>query len=313
MAIMGRAALTTVAGKAVGPVGYGMLGLTIPWALVEYPVAVKAMRRRWNRVPTSGTVLRPVKQRPPRRARLTRMQSLHYGTPQANSLHLIKHYFEQYPEDANKVVLSIKGAYHPKEGPNGSPAGIRPIKPIDIFECARVDPKVPIETSIKALADLVKEGKIRGVGLSEASANSPQGPCRTSHLGGRDRAEPVDARPSSQRWHSHRGIQPVGRGWLTGELRMVDDLAENDFRRMLPRFNPENFDQNLKLVEAVGQIAKRKGETTAQVAIGWVCHQDAIPIPGSTKEARTHRRRHGRDPENPRHPAYIRGALWRPA
>jgi pyridoxine 4-dehydrogenase len=112
------------------------------------------------------------------------MQSLHYGTPQANSLHLIKHYFEQYPEDANKVVLSIKGAYHPKEGPNGSPEGIRAsveeavkvlppsIKPIDIFECARVDPKVPIETSIKALAELVKEGKIRGVGLSEASANT---------------------------------------------------------------------------------------------------------------------------------------------
>ena len=125
-----------------------------------------------------------IKQRLPRRARLTRMQSLHYGTPQANSLHLIKHYFEQYPEDANKVVLSIKGAYHPKEGPNGSPEGIRAsveeavkvlppsIKPIDVFECARVDPKVPIEISIKALAEMVKEGKIRGVGLSEAGANT---------------------------------------------------------------------------------------------------------------------------------------------
>jgi hypothetical protein len=62
-------------------------------------------------------------QRPPRRARLTRMQSLHYGTPQANSLHLIKHYFEQYPEDANKVVLSIKGAYHPKGRPQRQPGG----------------------------------------------------------------------------------------------------------------------------------------------------------------------------------------------
>jgi len=79
---------------------------------------------------------------------------------------------------------------------------------------------------------------------------------------------------------------PVGRGLLTGDLRKLDDLAENDFRHMLPRFKPENFDQNLKLVEAVGQIAKRKGVTTAQVAIGWVCRQGAIPIPGSTKEAR---------------------------
>jgi pyridoxine 4-dehydrogenase len=81
-------------------------------------------------------------------------------------------------------MLSIKGAYHPKDGPDGSSDGIRAsveeavkalpptIKPIDIFGCARVDPKVPIETSIKALAELVKEGKIRGVGLSEASANT---------------------------------------------------------------------------------------------------------------------------------------------
>ena len=79
---------------------------------------------------------------------------------------------------------------------------------------------------------------------------------------------------------------PIGRGWLTGELRKLDDLAENDFRRMLPRFKPENFDQNVKLVDAVGQIAKRKAVTTAQVAIGWVCRQGGIPIPGSTKEAR---------------------------
>lgn len=79
---------------------------------------------------------------------------------------------------------------------------------------------------------------------------------------------------------------PVGRGWLTGELRKLDDLAENDFRRMLPRFKPENFDQNLKLVEGVRKIAEGKGVTTAQVAIGWVVRQGAIPIPGSTKEAR---------------------------
>jgi pyridoxine 4-dehydrogenase len=256
------------------------------------------------------------------------MQSLHYGTPQANSLHLIKHYFEQYPEDASKVVLSVKGAYHPKEGPNGSPEGIRAsveealkvlppsIKPIDIFECARVDPKVPIETSIKALAELVKEGKIRGVGLSEASANT----IRKAHA-----VHPISAveielslfitvlrtyamsvrYPHQKKQevktyiannvihviHATVGIpiaaySPIGRGWLTGELRKLDDLAENDFRRMLPRFKPENFEQNSKLVEAVGQIATRKGVTTAQVAIGWVCRQGAIPIPGSTKEAR---------------------------
>ena len=76
---------------------------------------------------------------------------------------------------------------------------------------------------------------------------------------------------------------PVGRGWLTGEWRKLDDIPPNDFHRMMPRFQPDVFDQNFKRVEAVEQIAKRKGVTTAQVAIGWVCRQGAIPIPGSTK------------------------------
>ena len=111
------------------------------------------------------------------------MQGIHYGTPQANSLHLLKYYFEKYPEDASKVVLSTKGAYDMKAGPNGSPEGIREsvektfevlggIKTIDVFECARVDPTIPIETSVKTLADLVKAGKIGGIGLSEVGANT---------------------------------------------------------------------------------------------------------------------------------------------
>jgi pyridoxine 4-dehydrogenase len=75
----------------------------------------------------------------------------------------------------------------------------------------------------------------------------------------------------------------MSRGWLKGELRKPEDLSADDFRRLLPRFQPNVFDQNFKLVEAVEAIAKRKGVTTAQVAIGWVCQQGAIPIPGSTK------------------------------
>ena len=74
---------------------------------------------------------------------------------------------------------------------------------------------------------------------------------------------------------------PISRSWLTGKLRKLDDLPTDDFRRMLPRFQPAVFDQNLRLVEAVESIAKRKGVTTAQVAIGWVVAQGAIPIPGS--------------------------------
>ena len=114
-------------------------------------------------------------------------QGIFYGTPDSNSLHLLKHYFTKYPEDADKVVLSIKGALNINTEnqtrsytPDGSPEGIRAsvaeamrvldgVKKIDIFECARVDPKVPIETSIKTLAELVAEGKIGGIGLSEVS------------------------------------------------------------------------------------------------------------------------------------------------
>lgn len=80
---------------------------------------------------------------------------------------------------------------------------------------------------------------------------------------------------------------PISRGWLAGEFRKLDDLPQSNFRRMLPRFKPDVFDQNFKLVEAVEQVAKRKGMTTAQEAIGWVCRQGAIPIPGSTRVERS--------------------------
>ncbi|RYP26564.1 hypothetical protein DL768_011704 [Monosporascus sp. mg162] len=283
-----RTAITTVAGKAVGPVGFGMLGLTKPWAPVEYPIAAKVMKTAleqganlWN-------------------------GGMHYGTPEANSLHLLKYYFEQYPEDTNKVVLSIKGAFSPRTGPDGSPEGIRAsveeafrvlggTKTIDIFECARVDPKVPIEASIGTLAKLVKEGKIGGIGLSEVSANTIRKAAAVHPIAGVE-VEISLFTPDPL----HNGVadtchelgipiiaySPIGRGWLTGEIRKLDDLPADDFRRMLPRFKPEAFDQNFKLVEAVERMAKRKGVTTAQVAIGWVVVQGAIPIPGSARVER---------------------------
>lgn len=132
----------------------------------------------------SYPVCGPAAQESSQKVKLTRRQGIFYGTPEANSLHLLKYYFEKYPEDAGKVVLSIKGAFDMKEGPDGSPEGIRAsvedaikvlppaVKSIDIFQCARVDPNVQIETSVQELAQLVQEGKIGGVGLSEANANT---------------------------------------------------------------------------------------------------------------------------------------------
>ncbi|MCJ1288777.1 Pyridoxine 4-dehydrogenase [Xylographa carneopallida] len=238
---MGRTAPTSIGGRAVGPVWFGTLGLTIPWAPVDYPVAVKVMKTAleqganfWN-------------------------GGIHYGTPQANSLHLLKHYFGKYPEDASKVVLSIKGAYDMKTGPNGSPEAIRAsaeeaVKTIDILNAHAVHPilAVEIELSLSTPDPLIN-------GVADA--------CHELGI-------------------AIVAYSPISRGWLTGEIRKPDDIPHSDFHRILPRFQPDVFEQNFKLVEAVEQIAKRKGVTTAQVAIGWVCHRGAIPIPGSTKVER---------------------------
>ncbi|KAI1370245.1 aldo/keto reductase [Hypoxylon crocopeplum] len=283
------AAPSTVAGKQVGPVGLGLMSLTRTWAPVEYPAAAKVMKAAldhganfWN-------------------------GSLFYGPPHANSLQLLKYYFDNHPEDVEKVVLSIKGAYDPKTfSPQGSPEDIRAsveealrvldgVAKIDIFECARVDPKVPIEISVKALAELVKEGKIGGIGLSEVSAKT----IRRAHA-----VHPIAAVEIELSLFTpdalNNGIvdtchelgipiiaySPMSRGWLTGEFRKFEDIPANDMRRILPRFQPDVFDQNLKLVEAVEGIAKRKGASVAQVAIAWVRRQGTIPIPGSTKVER---------------------------
>lgn len=163
--------------------------MTTPWAPVEYPTAIKLLKTAlenganfWDGVREASNLLANRCIQTTRAKKCT--QGTHYGTSEANSLHLVRAYFEQYPEDADKVVLSIKGAFTLKDGPDNSPEGIRAsveeaikvlppsIKAIDIFQPSRVDPKVPIETSVQALAELVKEGKIRSVGLSEVSANT---------------------------------------------------------------------------------------------------------------------------------------------
>lgn len=237
-------------------------------------------------------------------------------------MHLIRHYFETYPEDTDKVVLSIKGAVDHTRSPTGSPDAIRASvegalavlagsKTIDVFEMARVDPKVPIETSVKALAELVNEGKIGGVGLSEVNAAT----IRRAHA-----VHPIAAVEIELSLFTpdplHNGIMdtchecksistyfsrlkgllmmhdavnipvlgysPVGRGWLTGKYRKKEDVAAGSLQTMFEQFKPEVFDQNYKRVEAVEKVATRKNLKTSQVAIAWAAHKGAIPIPGST-------------------------------
>ncbi|AKQ64170.1 Aldo-keto reductase [Myxococcus hansupus] len=166
---------------------------------------------------------------------------------------------------------------------------------IDLYYQHRVDPKVPIEETVGAMAELVRQGKVRYLGLSEAAPATirrahkvhPITALQTEYsLWSRD---PEDALLPTLR---ELGIgfvaySPLGRGFLTGRFRRFEDLPEGDFRRGSPRFQGENFQRNLQLVERIQELARAKGVTASQLALAWVLHQgrDIVPIPG-TKHVR---------------------------
>ncbi len=167
------------------------------------------------------------------------------------------------------------------------------VQTIDLYYLHRVDPHTPIEQTVGAMARLVAEGKVRHLGLSEVSAAT----LRRAHL-----VHPITAVQSEYSlWtrDPEDGIlaacrelgvgfvpfSPLGRGFLSGKVRSVEGLGEDDFRRTLPRFEPDNFRQNLALVEKVAQIAREKGCTTAQLSLAWVLAQGEhiVPIPGTKR------------------------------
>ncbi|GHE82348.1 aldo/keto reductase [Streptomyces longispororuber] len=166
---------------------------------------------------------------------------------------------------------------------------------IDLYYQHRVDPDVPIEETVGAMAELVAAGKVRHLGLSEASART----IRRAHA-----VHPIAALQSEwSLWTRdleaetapacrELGIgivpfSPLGRGFLTGRLTSVDALEENDMRRTQPRFADGNLERNLALVEAVRSLAAAKGVTAGQLALAWVQHRgdDVVPIPGTRREA----------------------------
>ncbi|MCB1024688.1 MAG: aldo/keto reductase [Acidobacteria bacterium] len=168
------------------------------------------------------------------------------------------------------------------------------IETIDLYYLHRVDPQTPIEETVGALAELVKEGKIRHIGLSEASADTLR---RASKI------HPITALQSEYSLWTRdveaNGVleacrelsigfvpySPLGRGFLSGEIKKFEDLAEDDWRRMNPRFQGANFEKNLKLVEKLEEIATEKNATPSQLALGWVLAQDEdlVPIPGTKR------------------------------
>src|SRR5712675_1489928 len=210
-----------------------------------------------------------------------------------------------------KVVLATK--FGNVRGPNGEFLGVKGtpeyvkqacdaslkrlgVDVIDLYYQHRVDKNVPIEDTVGAMAELVKAGKVRYLGLSEASPKT----IRRAH-----KVHPISALQTEYSlWERdpedeilptvrELGIgfvpySPLGRGFLAGRFHKFEDLAADDYRRESPRFQGENFAKNLAVLEQINLIAKEKGCTPSQLALAWLLAQDTdiVPIPGTTNPAR---------------------------
>jgi aryl-alcohol dehydrogenase-like predicted oxidoreductase len=211
----------------------------------------------------------------------------------------------------NEVVLATKfGNQRTPEGKflgvNGRPEYVRAcceaslqrlnVDVIDLYYQHRVDPKTPIEDTVGAMADLVKQGKVRYLGLSEAGPGTirraqrihPISALQTEYsLWTRDCEDEILA-TVRELGIGFVAYSPLGRGFLTGVYKRPEDIPDNDFRRHNPRFQGENFYQNLDLVRHIQSVAESKGATPAQIALAWVMAQggDVVPIFGAKKRSR---------------------------
>jgi aryl-alcohol dehydrogenase-like predicted oxidoreductase len=167
---------------------------------------------------------------------------------------------------------------------------------IDLYYQHRVDLNVPIEETVGAMAELVAAGKVRFIGLSEASAASirraaqvhPITACQNEwSLWSRDLETNGQLAVMRELGIACVAYSPIGRGFLSGAIQTPDDFSDDDFRRHSPRFSGENFRKNLELVERVGRLAAAKGVTPAQIALAWLLAQgdDVVPIPGTKRVA----------------------------
>jgi aryl-alcohol dehydrogenase-like predicted oxidoreductase len=164
------------------------------------------------------------------------------------------------------------------------------IDTIDLYYQHRVDPKVPIEETVGAMAELVKQGKVRYLGLSEASPATLRKACTVHPISALQSEYSLWTRdPEGEILATCRELgitfvpfSPLGRGFLTGQIKQLSDLADDDTRKHYPRFQKDNFAKNLELVEHISKMAKEKGCTPAQLALAWLLAQgdDIIPIPG---------------------------------
>ena len=197
----------------------------------------------------------------------------------------------------------VRGTDPTTRGMNGRPEYVKRacegslrrlgIDVIDLYYLHRVDPATPIEETVEAMADLVREGKVRYLGLSEAGPETLRRAAKVHPIAAVQSEYSLWTRdPEDGVLDACRALgigfvaySPLGRGFLTGQIKRFEDLAEDDYRRHSPRFQGENFARNLALVAEVESLAKSKGVTPGQLALAWVLAQgsDVVAIPGTKR------------------------------
>ncbi|KIM80754.1 hypothetical protein PILCRDRAFT_822023 [Piloderma croceum F 1598] len=287
----------TASNVEVAKIAHGLMMMTFNAARVPDEQSFEAIKASLDSVP-KGT-------------KMVLNSGEFYGpNSSAANLELLARFFHKYPEYAEKAFLSVKGGTKLNSlVPDSSPENLRRsvdyineklggTKRIDLYECARIDPKVPVEETIKTLVELIEENKFDHIGLSEVSAET----LRRGNAVHPIAMVEIEVSPWSYEEETKKVIatakelnitvaaySPLGRGFLTGQIKKSDDLPEGDFRRSLVRFKDENMKHNIMLVDALTAIAKKKGVTPAQLSIAWVSSlgPHVVPLPGSSHSKRT--------------------------
>jgi aryl-alcohol dehydrogenase-like predicted oxidoreductase len=272
-------------GLTVSPLGLGCMGMSYAYGPTNESESLAVLRKYFE---LGGNFLDTAEA---------------YG-PYTNE-ELLERFFRGFPRD--KAVIATKFGFRLENGIRGtdsSPANVHRvcdgslkrlgIDVIDLFYQHRVDPKVPIEETVGAMGELVQAGKVRALGLSEAGPDIIRRAAKVHPISALQSEYSLWSREVEQNGVlaicRELGItfvpySPLGRGFLTGAIQKLDDLDPTDWRRTNPRFQEEALAANLKLAQAVKDLATKKGVSPAQLALAWLLDQgtDIVPIPGTKR------------------------------